>query len=267
MDEKADLMKDVIHTNRKKKHLTQEQLADMLNVSNKTISKWERGTGYPDVQIIPTLAKILDIPIQTLFDSEDLKPESITKYNQEIISKYKRHMILSIFLFFISPLFYLICVFVIEDYGMLGILFGSILIIISLMIVIMESTKIYDLIINTYRNEKYIRLFKNYLLVYSFLIFIPCISATILLKKKVLIIIMSTLVYLLYALISLFIIKVLKVNVKNRRRIIFLIMSGVLFLIGVLLMSLIEPLPYITLYIASLFVNYTTLLISKDINK
>ena len=63
MDERTEFMKEVIHKNRKKKQLTQEQLADMLNVSNKTISKWERGIGYPDVQIIPTLAKILDIQI------------------------------------------------------------------------------------------------------------------------------------------------------------------------------------------------------------
>lgn len=49
MEEKIKYMKDVIYQSRKKKHLTQEQLADLLNVSNKTVSKWERGIGYPDV--------------------------------------------------------------------------------------------------------------------------------------------------------------------------------------------------------------------------
>ena len=39
----SKLMKDIIYENRKKKQLTQEQLADLLNVSNKTVSKWERG--------------------------------------------------------------------------------------------------------------------------------------------------------------------------------------------------------------------------------
>lgn len=50
-------IKDVIYENRKKKQLTQEQLADQLNVSNKTISKWERGLGYPDILILPTLGE------------------------------------------------------------------------------------------------------------------------------------------------------------------------------------------------------------------
>lgn len=268
MDEKTDLMKDVIYINRKKKHLTQEQLADMLNVSNKTISKWERGAGYPDVQTIPTLAKILDIPIQTLFNSEDLKPELIAKYNHKILSKYKCHMILSILLFLISPSFYLICAFAIENYGMLGIFLSVVLMIISIIIAIMESIKIYDLIVNTYRNEKYIRVFKNYLLIYSFLIFIPSVLATALFKKEVIIIIMATIVYLLYTLISLFVIKQLKVNIKNKRNMALLIITGVLFLVGFFLMIFMQyPSPYILFYIASLFVNYTTLFISKDINK
>lgn len=44
MDSK--LMKDIIYYNRKKKQLTQEQLADLLNISNKTVSKWERGVSH-----------------------------------------------------------------------------------------------------------------------------------------------------------------------------------------------------------------------------
>lgn len=267
MNEKTNFMKDVIYINRKKKNLTQEQLADLLNVSNKTVSKWERGIGYPDVQIIPTLAQILDIPIQTLFDSEDMKPESIVKYNQEILSKYKRHMILAIFLFLISPLFYLLCAFVIEDYGMLGILLGVMLIIASIILVIMESLKMYDQIINTYRSEKYIRMFKNYSLIYGFLIFIPSILASILLKEKVLIILMATLVYLLYTIIALVITTALKVNIKRKQKVAFLVMAGLLFIVGFFLMSFIEPLPYILFYISSLFVQYMIVFISKDINK
>lgn len=67
------LIKDIIYENRKKKQLTQEQLADLLNVSNKTVSKWERGLSYPDILLIPNLAKILDISISELFDSNDIQ--------------------------------------------------------------------------------------------------------------------------------------------------------------------------------------------------
>ena len=43
-----------------KKGLTQAQLADELYISNKTISKWERGTGYPEITQLPALAHILN---------------------------------------------------------------------------------------------------------------------------------------------------------------------------------------------------------------
>ncbi len=266
MNEKIDFMKDIIYTNRKKKNLTQEQLAEMLNVSNKTISKWERGIGYPDVKIIPTLAKVLDISIQTLFDSEDLKPESNIWHTLEKMSKYKRYMILSVFIFLISPLFYLIFAFIIEDYGMIGISIGILLIIVSIFIAIMESIKIYQILSKTRRNEKYICSFKKYILFYSFLVFIPSIFATALFKKNIFIIIMSTLVYILFELLSFFIIKTLNVNIKNKIQIIFLSIACLLFIAGLLLMLLMPyPAPYIMLYIASSLVSYITLFLSKDI--
>lgn len=46
---------------RKEKNLTQEQLAEKLNVSNKTISKWETGKCMPDYGVIEALCKELDL--------------------------------------------------------------------------------------------------------------------------------------------------------------------------------------------------------------
>lgn len=97
-------IKDVISKCRKEKQLTQEQLADLLNVSNKTVSKWERGISYPDITLIPTLAKVLDISVSELFDEAIEQPIKQTPkintnsdiiYNLKIINKYRTEMFVS----------------------------------------------------------------------------------------------------------------------------------------------------------------------------
>lgn len=58
----------LIKERRNQLHLTQKELADQLHVSNKTISRWETGTGYPDIETIPQLAKILELDYEELLD-------------------------------------------------------------------------------------------------------------------------------------------------------------------------------------------------------
>lgn len=48
---------------RKVKNMTQKDLANYLNVSDKAVSKWERGESYPEITIIPQLASILEITV------------------------------------------------------------------------------------------------------------------------------------------------------------------------------------------------------------
>ena len=52
---------------REKNNLTQLELANKLNVSDKTISKWETGRGLPDISLIDPLSKALNISITELF--------------------------------------------------------------------------------------------------------------------------------------------------------------------------------------------------------
>ena len=61
-----------IANRRKEKGLTQLQLAERLNVSNRTVSKWENGDGYPDITILPNLSDILEISIDELIRGEEL---------------------------------------------------------------------------------------------------------------------------------------------------------------------------------------------------
>lgn len=57
---------------RENKHMTQQQLASKLNVSDKTISKWENSRGYPDISLIESLANTLDVSIIELFTGENI---------------------------------------------------------------------------------------------------------------------------------------------------------------------------------------------------
>ena len=57
---------ELIFKLRSEKGLTQKQLADMLNVSDKAVSKWERGQGLPDVSLLPELGAIFGVNIEGL---------------------------------------------------------------------------------------------------------------------------------------------------------------------------------------------------------
>lgn len=56
----------IIKELREKKNLTQAELAEKLYVSDKTISKWENGKGYPDISLLDPIAKIFGISIAEL---------------------------------------------------------------------------------------------------------------------------------------------------------------------------------------------------------
>jgi len=55
---------------RKEKGLTQEELAKQLGISSQAVSKWEKDSSCPDIMILPTLAKILGVSIETLLTGE-----------------------------------------------------------------------------------------------------------------------------------------------------------------------------------------------------
>lgn len=62
-----------IRSLREKRHITQRQLAEILKVSDKTVSKWETGRGLPDIGIITELAEALGISLAELFTGEHME--------------------------------------------------------------------------------------------------------------------------------------------------------------------------------------------------
>ncbi len=60
-----------IQTMRKEKGLTQQELADMMGVTDKAVSKWERDISCPDINTMPKLAQVFDVTVDSLLqDSE-----------------------------------------------------------------------------------------------------------------------------------------------------------------------------------------------------
>lgn len=58
---------------RKQKGLTQQQLADLLNVSNKSVSRWESEGGYPDIELLAELAKALGVTVDELLSDSPVR--------------------------------------------------------------------------------------------------------------------------------------------------------------------------------------------------
>ena len=61
-------MGEIISTLRREKGMTQKELADMLNITDKAVSKWERDISCPDTQTIPKLAEILGVSVEEMMN-------------------------------------------------------------------------------------------------------------------------------------------------------------------------------------------------------
>ncbi len=82
---------EVIRNYRKKENLTQEQVANYLNISAPAVNKWESGISCPDIALLAPLARVLKIDVNTLlaFNEEltDVEVKKLTKEVGEMASK------------------------------------------------------------------------------------------------------------------------------------------------------------------------------------
>ena len=70
---------------RKALGMTQKQLAEKLNMSDKSVSKWERGICLPDVSVYMELCEILGISINEFLAGEDIDAENVEKKSEDNI--------------------------------------------------------------------------------------------------------------------------------------------------------------------------------------
>lgn len=111
---------------RKEKGFTQEQLAETLGVSNRSISRWENGANMPDFDIVIHLAKFFDLSIEELLDGEK-KEDIVNKEKEEAMLKVsdyeneaKLNMSRRVRLIFVAGLLALIINIIIESQDLRG---------------------------------------------------------------------------------------------------------------------------------------------------
>ncbi|MBO5449870.1 MAG: helix-turn-helix transcriptional regulator [Ruminococcus sp.] len=88
---------------RKEKHLSQEELAEMLDVSRQAVSKWEQGTGFPEAEKLLLLSRKLNISLDSLMETgneQEKAAESdkvtgiitITSPNEHVVARCSKVM-------------------------------------------------------------------------------------------------------------------------------------------------------------------------------
>ncbi len=106
-----------ISQERKSRNLTQKQLAEKLNISDKTISKWECGKGFPEISLILPLCDILQTSVNELLLGERVSEEEYRKKAEENIlnlvkekAESKKKIIISIINGFTGISVLLVCI-------------------------------------------------------------------------------------------------------------------------------------------------------------
>lgn len=109
---------------RKEKELTQEQLAEIIGVSNRSISRWENGVNMPDFDLVIEMANFFDVGIEELLDGErkentmeKIKEESMLKvaeYGNDDKLKFSKRL----FYIFIAGLIAIIIYMFLETQGL-----------------------------------------------------------------------------------------------------------------------------------------------------
>lgn len=74
---------------RKEKSMTQKELAERLNVSDRAVSKWERGAGFPDVSLLEPLATALDLNVLDLLRGEKTEETDVHAAVQEALDSIR----------------------------------------------------------------------------------------------------------------------------------------------------------------------------------
>ena len=81
---------------RKANGLTQQQVADKLNVSNKTVSKWECDEGYPEITMLPAIAEIYSVTVDELLRGERISKENCDRPQNDVkTEKQMKYLFLS----------------------------------------------------------------------------------------------------------------------------------------------------------------------------
>ena len=81
---------EIIKLKRKELNLTQEQVAEYLGVTTPAVNKWEKGNSYPDITLLPPLARLLRVDLNTLLSfNDELNDYEIGKFTNDLATIVK----------------------------------------------------------------------------------------------------------------------------------------------------------------------------------
>ena len=142
---------EFLKTLRKENNLTQEDLADKMNVSRRTVSRWETGSNLPDLSLLVELADLYDVDMREIFNGErknetvdkDLKETMLmaADYTDDNMKKVMKRMQLMFIGATVCGALYILLLFIGPDIdtgipgmlngfldgGLLGIMFGMLI--------------------------------------------------------------------------------------------------------------------------------------------
>ena len=129
---------------RKKQKITQQQLAEKLNITDRAVSKWERGLSLPDADKMLELCNILDINVNELLNGEKIDMKNYAKKNEELLLELAKQeelknkkMIADMYVLAFTTITFYIGITLLASYTLKeGTLFGIIVAISSVILVI-----------------------------------------------------------------------------------------------------------------------------------
>ena len=129
---------------RKEKNITQEQLAEKLFITDRAVSKWERGLSLPDADKMLDLCNILDINVNELLNGERIDMKDYAKKNEELLLELAKQeelknkkMITNMYVLAITTVAFYIGITLLASYTLgEGALFGIIVSISTIILVI-----------------------------------------------------------------------------------------------------------------------------------
>ncbi len=158
----------LISARRKELKLTQKDLAEKLNVSDKTISKYETGRSYPEITLLKTLAKVLEIDVTELLDVEDMKEKETDfgeedSYDIDVINNFKSKILTTIGLIVTGTILFFLTS-IIDDRNIRILVLAAVFIlgVFSLVFFISSNIRFRSFYMNKFYTKEYDDVFSKY---------------------------------------------------------------------------------------------------------
>lgn len=166
---------------RKERKMTQRDLGERLNVSDKVISKWETGKSLPDVETMLRISEVLEVSISELYESVEREDtRRIEAYSEERVWQYKKYSIVSCFLVLLAPFVMFLCDAGWTNDGKLRDVFGFILImssftlfVLGLIFELTQFVRLYSYGKLKFYQSEYKRVLRKYGIIFLVCLLIP----------------------------------------------------------------------------------------------